>query len=113
MALVVLGVAQGSLWVDNGSEFAGRALDQWASLNGVVLNFSRSDKPTDNADVEVVNGRLRADCLNASWPPCMAALRDRIEHWTMKHTDERPPSAPGGLAPPARADLAIKTRKLA
>lgn len=40
-----------SLRVDNGPEFAGRALDQWAYLNGVELDFSRPGKPTERARV--------------------------------------------------------------
>ena len=35
--------------VDNGPEFAGRLLDQWAYLSKVELDFSRPGKPTDNA----------------------------------------------------------------
>jgi putative transposase len=41
-----------SLRVDNGPEFAGRMLDQWAYLNGVEIDFSRPGKPTDNAFIE-------------------------------------------------------------
>jgi putative transposase len=35
--------------VDNGPEFAGRTLKQWAYLNGVELDFFRPGTPTDNA----------------------------------------------------------------
>ena len=63
-----------SLRVDNGPEFAGRALDQWAYLNGIELDFSRPGKPTDNAHIEAFNGRLRAECLNASWFLSIAGL---------------------------------------
>ncbi len=38
-----------SLRVDNGPEFAGRLLDQWAYLNKVELDVSRPGKPMDNA----------------------------------------------------------------
>jgi putative transposase len=34
---------------DNGPEFAGRMLDQWAHLKGVEIDVSRSGKPSDNA----------------------------------------------------------------
>lgn len=52
--------------VDNGSEFTGRVLDQWAYVNQVRLDFSRRGKPTDNGLIEAFNGRLRAECLNES-----------------------------------------------
>ena len=35
--------------VDQGSEFVSRDLDLWAYRHGVVLDFSRPGKPTDNA----------------------------------------------------------------
>ena len=38
---------------DNGPEFAGRMLDQWAFFNQVELDFSRPARPTDNAFIEV------------------------------------------------------------
>jgi putative transposase len=48
-----------------GPEFAGRALDQWAYLSRVEIDFSRPGTPTDNAYIEAFNSRLRAECLNA------------------------------------------------
>lgn len=50
-----------SIRIDNGPEFAGRLLDQWAYLNKVGLVFSRSGKPTDNAYIEAFNSRLRQE----------------------------------------------------
>ncbi|PIK73729.1 IS3 family transposase, partial [Methylobacterium frigidaeris] len=44
-ALVRLRGRAKSLRVDNGPEFAGRMLDQWAYLNGVEIDFSRPGKP--------------------------------------------------------------------
>lgn len=49
-----------SIRVDNGPEFTSRALDQWAYLNKVELDFSRPGKPTDNAFIESFNGKLRS-----------------------------------------------------
>lgn len=101
-----------SLRVDNGPEFAGRALDQWACLNGVELDFSRPGKPADTAPIEAF-GRLRAEGLNASWFLCMAGARNRIERWRKEYNDERPPSALGALTPPAHADQTHFARTLA
>ena len=52
--------------VDQGSEFVSRDLDLWAYQRGVTLDFSRPGKPTDNAFIESFNGKLRAECLNAT-----------------------------------------------
>ncbi len=102
-----------SLRVDNGPEFAGRMLDQWAYLKGVELDFSRPGKPTDNAYIEAFNARFRAECLNASWFLSMADARDRIEQWRRDYNEVRPHTALGGLTPRAYADQAKQARKLA
>jgi putative transposase len=52
------GAAPGKLLVDNGSEFISKVLDHWAYTNGVVLDFSRSGKPTNNAYSESFDGRF-------------------------------------------------------
>jgi putative transposase len=102
-----------SLRVDNGPEFAGRMLDQWAYLNGVELDFSRPGKPTDNAYIEAFNSRLRAECLNASWFLSMPDARDRIEQWRKGYNKDRPHMALGGLTPHAYAAQVNQVRKLA
>ena len=48
-----------SIRVDQGPEFVRKALDLWAYLNGVTLDFSRPGKPTDNAFIESFNGLKR------------------------------------------------------
>jgi putative transposase len=53
--------------IDNGPEFAGHALDEWAYRKGVKLNFIRPRKPKENAFAESFNGRLRDECLNTNW----------------------------------------------
>jgi putative transposase len=75
---------------DNGPEFAGRMLDQWAYHNGVEIDFSRPGKPTDNAFCEAFNGRVRAECLNASWFLSMADAIERIEEWRCDYNNDRP-----------------------
>ena len=83
-----------SLRVDNGPEFAGRMLDQWAYLKGVELDFSRPGKPTDNAYIEAFKARLRAKCLTASWFLSMADPRteSRTGGGSTMRTDPTRPS---------------------
>ena len=45
--------------IDNGPEFAGKALDEWAYRKGVKLSFIRPGKPIENAFAESFNGRLQ------------------------------------------------------
>jgi putative transposase len=102
-----------SIRVDNGPEFAGQFLDQWAYLNKIELDFSRPGKPSDNAYVEAFNSRLRQECLNASWFLSMADARARIEEWREDYNHARPHSSLGGLTPAAFADQLKPARKVA
>lgn len=102
-----------SLRVDNGPEFAGHVLDQWAYWNRVELDFSRPGKPTDNAFIEAFNARLRTECLNASWFLSMADARERIEEWRMDYNEYRPHTSLGNLTPRQYADQANQARKVA
>ena len=102
-----------SIRVDNGPEFAGRLLDQWAYLNKVELDFSRPGKPSDNAYIEAFNSRLRQECLNASWFLSMGDARARIEEWRIDYNQNRPHSALGGLTPIEFAGQLKPARKVA
>ena len=65
--------------LDNGPEFTSKVLDKWAYENGVVLDFSRPGKPTDNGYIESFNGRFREECLNANWFLPLEDAKDKIE----------------------------------
>jgi putative transposase len=64
--------------MDNGPEFAGKALDAWAYRRGVKLHFIRPGKPVENAYVESFNGKFRDECLNEHWFTSLAHARDVI-----------------------------------
>jgi putative transposase len=85
--------------VDNGPEFASRALDAWAYRKGVRLDFSRPGKPTDNAVIEAFNARVRAECLNVHWFESLEEARGTVESWRIDYNEHRPHSALGNLAP--------------
>jgi putative transposase len=59
-----------SITVDNGTEFASKAMDLWAYQNNVHLDFIRPGRPIENGYIESFNGRLRDECLNAHWSGC-------------------------------------------
>ncbi len=92
-------VFPGKTRVDNGSEFTGRALDQWAYANKVRLDFSRPGKPTDNGLIEAFNGRVRAECLNEHWFLSLDDARAKVECWRVHYNEDRPHSALGNLSP--------------
>ena len=89
--------------VDQGSEFISRDVDLWAYRNGVVLDFSRPGKPTDNAFIEAFNGRFRAECLNAHWFLSLDDAYGKLEAWRRDYNEVRPHSAIGNKAPIALA----------
>ena len=88
-----------SIRVDQGSEFVSRDLDLWAYRHGVILDFSRPGKPTDNAFIEAFNGRFRAECLNQHWFLTLADAREKLEAWRRYYNEERPHGAIGYKAP--------------
>ncbi|SFL02465.1 putative transposase [Celeribacter marinus] len=69
--------------VDNGPEFISRDLDLWAYHKGVVLDFSRPGKPTDNAFIEAFNGKFRQECLNAHWFLSLADATEKLNTWPL------------------------------
>ena len=72
-----------SIRVDNGSEFISRDLDLWAYQKGVVLDFSRPGKPTDNSFIESFNGKFRAECLNTHWFMSLDDAPTKLEDWPL------------------------------
>lgn len=85
--------------IDNGPEFAGKALDEWAYRKMVKLNFIRPGKPVENAYAESFIGRLRDECLNENWFISLKNARDIIESWRIDYNEGRPHSSLGGLTP--------------
>ena len=94
--------------LDNGPEFISKALDLWAWLNGVTLDFSQPGKPTDNAFIESFNGASRAECLNASWFLSLADAQAECEAWRTEYDSVRPHS-PIDQKTPDRAGKILKT----
>lgn len=85
--------------VDQGPEFISKDLDLWAYRRGVVLDFSRPGKPTDNAYIESLNGKFRAECLNAHWFTSIEEMRRICEDWRRDYNEVRPHSALGNKPP--------------
>jgi putative transposase len=85
--------------VDNGPEFASKALDEWAYRKGIKLSFIRPGKPIENAFAESFNGRLRDECLNTNWFLNLKHARDVIEEWRIDYNTVRPHSSLGGKTP--------------
>lgn len=96
-----------SIRTDQGPEFTGRALDQWAVENAVSLKLIEPGKPTQNAFIESFNGRFRDECLNDHWFTSLAQARILIAAWRRDYNEVRPHSALGYLTP---AEFAARHR---
>jgi len=81
------------VFVDNGSEFAGRLFDLWAYHHRVRIDFSRPGKPTDNCFIETFNGSLRDECLNTHWFETIDDAKAKIEAWRTDYNESRPHQA--------------------
>ncbi len=92
--------------IDNGPEFAGRALDEWAYRKGVKLSFIRPGKPMENAYIESFNGRFRDECLNTNWFISLKHARNVIEAWRRDYNEVRPHSSLKGATPKEYAEMA-------
>jgi putative transposase len=87
------------LFVDNGSEFSGQSLDQWAHHHQSRIDFSRPGKPTDNCQIATFNGSFRDECLNAHWFESLEDAREIIEAWRQNYNESRPHSTLNDLPP--------------
>lgn len=92
---------------DQGPEFTGKALDQWACQHGVQLKLIQAGKPTQNAFIESFNGRFRDECLNDHWFTSLAEARILIAAWRRDYNQHRPHSALDYQTP---AEFAAKHR---
>lgn len=78
---------------DNGPEFRGRTLDEWAWRRGIRQEFIDPGKPSQNGYLESFNGKLRDECLNENWFVSLDDARETVESWRTFYNELRPHSA--------------------
>lgn len=84
---------------DQGPEFTGIALNQWAHANGIELLLIQPGKPTQNAYIESFNGKFRDECLNEQYFTSIDHARAVIAAWRRDYNEQRPHTALGGRTP--------------
>lgn len=89
----------GAIRFDNGPEFTSRAMLQWAATKTIDLQFIQPGKPTQNAQVESLNGRVRDELLNAHTFLDINDARERAETWRKDYNEIRPHSSLGYRTP--------------
>ena len=93
--------------MDNGPEFTGRAMDQWAYKRGVELHFIEPGKPNQNAFAESFNGRFRDECLNEHWFTDLTDAEEKIEAWRIDYNNHRGRRVAGWKTPAEVAAAAL------
>jgi putative transposase len=78
--------------------------------HGVIMDFSRPGKPTDNLFIESFNGSFRDECLNAHWLLSRDDACQKIERWRQDYNHFRAQSAIGN--PTCRVCGAVPTQPL-
>jgi putative transposase len=82
-----------SITVDNGTEFASKAMELWAYSHGVHLDFIRPGKPVENGYIESFNGKLRDECLNVEVFFTLDDACKKLQKWRRDYNHYRPHSA--------------------
>jgi putative transposase len=91
--------APAAITVDNGTEFASKAMDVWSYQYRVQLDFIRPGRPVENGYIESFNGRLRDECLNVHVFFSLVDVREKLELWRQDYNQVRPHSALDDYAP--------------
>jgi hypothetical protein len=95
---------------DNGPEFTSRRVLGWAEDWKVALVHIQPGRPTQNGHVESFHGRLRDECLNASWFRTLGDVREKLADWQQEYNHERPHSSLDYRTPAEfRATLNLQT----
>jgi putative transposase len=84
---------------DNGPEFTSRHILAWALERKIELVHIEPGRPMQNGYVESFHGKLRDECLNASWFGNLWEARAKIGAWKEEYNEERPHSGLGYLTP--------------
>src|SRR5271170_7122178 len=78
---------------DNGPEFTSRRMLAWSEDWKVGLVHIQPGRPMQNGHVESFHGRLRDECLNASWFRTLNDVRYTLATWREEYNCERPHSS--------------------
>ena len=78
---------------DNGPEFTSRRMLGWAEEHKINLIHIQPGRPMQNGHVESFHGRLRDECLNASWFRTLNDVRRTLDNWRQEYNCERPHSS--------------------
>lgn len=85
--------------MDNGPELISLALAQWAEEHGVLLEFIKPGKPTQNAFIERFNPTYWTEILNFYLFRTLNEAREITERWLTDYNSDRPHEFLNNLTP--------------
>ncbi len=85
--------------MDNGPELISLALAQWAEDHGVMLEFIKPGKPTQNAFIGRFNRIYRTEILDFYLFRTLNEVREITERWLNEYNSERPHESLNNLTP--------------
>lgn len=85
--------------MDNGPEFIGVALAEWAEQHDVALEFIQPGKPMQNGFIERFNRSYREGVLDMYVFKTLEEVRERTESWMRDYNEELPHDALNDLTP--------------
>jgi len=78
---------------DNGPELTSRHFLAWGLEWKIELRHIQPGRPMQNGHVESFHGRLREECLRASWFSNLFDARSKITDWRKEYNEVRPHSS--------------------
>ena len=90
---------------DNGPELTSRHFLAWCIERRIELVHIQPGRPMQNGHVESFHGKLRDECLNASWFENLWDARRKIAAWQKEFNEKRPHSSLGYRTPAEFARL--------
>ncbi len=85
--------------MDNGPELISLTLAHWAEKHGVILEFIKPGKPTQNAFIERFNRTYRTEILDFYLFRTLNEVREITERWLREYNRERPHESLNNLTP--------------
>ncbi len=92
---------------DNGPEYIGHVLANWAEKHGITLQFIQPGNPQQNAYVERFNRTVRYDWLNQYIFETIKEVQGAATEWLWTYNNERPNMAIGGITPIQKLEMAL------
>lgn len=90
---------------DNGPEYIGNTLANWAEQQGIRIDHIQPGKPQQNAYIERYNRTVRYDWLSHYLFESISEVQDYATEWMWTYNNERPNMALGGITPKQKLAL--------